>query len=618
MDKNNNLIRNNRSLTTSYVKGSQESLNSSGYQAKRNRPINSHHQRYNSKRWKEGIILDTGGSPQTVPNCRDRSRSLTSDAGARMESTIGPGAWSAATPQKTQRSNMENALAQSVRLTQQPQTPLAASAPNRRQTISNPSNGNSPPQYYPPQSRVSRPSSRTSTYSDSSYCSNMSVDSIGSPKTRPSRDYSSATHQAQQTPNSHNGASSSWRGKIIGTIKNSIMGTPRFHRRGVNYSSGGDRGYRRDSNVSDGYDQVDYTMAGGAATPSHAKTPSQASSGNCTPTRGHGAPKQRSWFNQLVSGLTNTINQNSGYSSKDSGTHEPLSSGVYSTPGYAPSAYVTTPRTEVPSAKASQSNATVDTVTVMFDDRSHSAIKASIIQSLLSIHQITHSMTAPDFFTCEYRSSLQGTVVFTKTVKFTIEIYTEANHLHSSPTEAAAPKTSNVYVCFRMISGNSRRFRKIVQVLYAHISSPNNIQAVQKGTRTPTSKFTRPSKLPPPHLTQTTPRREPNPHAAQGANNASYAYVGPMPPVINTTPSKVASNQGQSRTATQSYGIPSKVKPIGISTPRKQSASHAGASHRVTSTGSNIYNQISEFSKEMEQLNQSAANLQVHELVKKS
>lgn len=95
--------------------------------------------------------------------------------------------------------------------------------------------------------------------------------------------------------------------------------------------------------------------------------------------------------------------------------------------------------------------------------RTLASVKSDIIQALLQIHQISHSMTGYNFFTCEYRSSSAATNVFVnKSVKFTVDM-----SLGDKSNDTAV--SGDVYVKFKMISGNANRFRKIVQVLYAHM-----------------------------------------------------------------------------------------------------------------------------------------------------
>ena len=212
------------------------------------------------------------------------------------------------------------------------------------------------------------------------------------------------------------------------------------------------------------------------------------------------APKQRSWFNQLVSGLSNTLNQatnqpnnfnqypkqrgNSQYSQYTQNDHmsqnntrnydqryqngQNIQASVQSpytqnevirgqnspSTDTAPQSqqyshqsnqylqhstrnaveqtgHVTQHSTRHAEAQpnqpqnlgpACQTTVDVEKVTIQFDDRSFSAIKASLMTSLLSLNQITHTMTRPNHFLCEYKSSRQTASVFSKTTKFSIEI----------------------------------------------------------------------------------------------------------------------------------------------------------------------------------------------------
>jgi len=88
-------------------------------------------------------------------------------------------------------------------------------------------------------------------------------------------------------------------------------------------------------------------------------------------------------------------------------------------------------------------------------------VKADTIHALLLLHQITHNLVDTNLFVCEYRSSIQSTNVFTKNVKFSIQM---------EPAKEYDCDNGGIFVKFKMISGNTRRFRKIVQVLYTQIS----------------------------------------------------------------------------------------------------------------------------------------------------
>jgi hypothetical protein len=115
-----------------------------------------------------------------------------------------------------------------------------------------------------------------------------------------------------------------------------------------------------------------------------------------------------------------------------------------------------------------------------------------------------------------------------------------------------------------------------------------------------------------------------NSSMSSGLGASTQSIVSNKQKIAETTDSK--SNQPVATAPKAS--IP--VNMIDIATPRKKSTQSTISSsvpknnviinknNRNNGGRSQIYNQISEFSKEMEQLNKSAANLQVHELVRKN
>ena len=62
----------------------------------------------------------------------------------------------------------------------------------------------------------------------------------------------------------------------------------------------------------------------------------------------------------------------------------------------------------------------------------------------------------------------------------------------------------------------------------------------------------------------------------------------------------------------------SQVPNLNQAKPMRSGSGSSSSGRNTSGQRSQIYNQISEFSKEMEQLNKSAANLQVHELLRKN
>jgi len=86
---------------------------------------------------------------------------------------------------------------------------------------------------------------------------------------------------------------------------------------------------------------------------------------------------------------------------------------------------------------------------------------------------------------------------------------------------------------------------------------------------------------------------------------------------LNSISSQNASPQVQNSVkSADSVNKKSQVPNLNQAKPMRSGS--GSSSVRNSGQRSQIYNQISEFSKEMEQLNKSAANLQVHELLRKN
>merc|ERR1712226_160424 len=201
--------------------------------------------------------------------------------------------------------------------------------------------------------------------------------------------------------------------------------------------------------------------------------------------------KQTGWFTQLLNFGNNNSNRNNSYN-----TNPALNNRNYYQTPQNPSSYgydnynsynennlknqsnIRSINSSENSINSQQQCATIDTVTVLFEDRTLPIVKADVIHALLILHQLTHNMINTSFFICEYKSSSQSNVVFSKSVKFTIELEIQFNHNNPQKKQLHQQMLQNlpnhrnigdVCVHFKMLNGTTRRFRKIVQVLYAHI-----------------------------------------------------------------------------------------------------------------------------------------------------
>uniref|UniRef100_A0A9J7XJI6 BR serine/threonine kinase 2b n=1 Tax=Cyprinus carpio carpio TaxID=630221 RepID=A0A9J7XJI6_CYPCA len=100
---------------------------------------------------------------------------------------------------------------------------------------------------------------------------------------------------------------------------------------------------------------------------------------------------------------------------------------------------------------------------VVIRDKPLSSIKADIVHAFLSIPSLSHSVVSQTSFRAEYKSTA-GPTVFQKPVKFQVDItYTEST---------AATKENGIYsVTFTLLSGPSRRFKRVVETIQAQLLS---------------------------------------------------------------------------------------------------------------------------------------------------
>uniref|UniRef100_A0A4W4HKV2 Protein kinase domain-containing protein n=1 Tax=Electrophorus electricus TaxID=8005 RepID=A0A4W4HKV2_ELEEL len=103
---------------------------------------------------------------------------------------------------------------------------------------------------------------------------------------------------------------------------------------------------------------------------------------------------------------------------------------------------------------------------VVIKDKPLSSIKADIVQAFLSIPSLSHSVISQTSFRAEYKSTA-GPAVFQKPVKFQVDItYTESS---------GATKDSGIYsVTFTLLSGPSRRFKRVVETIQTQLLSTHD------------------------------------------------------------------------------------------------------------------------------------------------
>ncbi|XP_061671619.1 serine/threonine-protein kinase BRSK2-like isoform X5 [Syngnathoides biaculeatus] len=108
---------------------------------------------------------------------------------------------------------------------------------------------------------------------------------------------------------------------------------------------------------------------------------------------------------------------------------------------------------------------------IVIKDKPLSSIKADIVHAFLSIPSLSHSVISQTSFRAEYKSTA-GPTVFQKPVKFQVDItYSES---------VTATKENGIYsVTFTLLSGPSRRFKRVVEIIQAQLLSSNDQPGIQ-------------------------------------------------------------------------------------------------------------------------------------------
>ncbi|XP_078669713.1 serine/threonine-protein kinase BRSK2-like isoform X3 [Branchiostoma floridae x Branchiostoma belcheri] len=106
-----------------------------------------------------------------------------------------------------------------------------------------------------------------------------------------------------------------------------------------------------------------------------------------------------------------------------------------------------------------------ETIFVVIKDRPISTIKADIVHAFLSMPGLTHNVVSPTSFKAEYKNAGGTSSMFSKPVRFQVDI---------TPSEGVSEKQSAIYsVSFTLISGPSRRFKRVVELIQQQLlSSP--------------------------------------------------------------------------------------------------------------------------------------------------
>ncbi|XP_034089049.1 serine/threonine-protein kinase BRSK2-like isoform X2 [Gymnodraco acuticeps] len=113
---------------------------------------------------------------------------------------------------------------------------------------------------------------------------------------------------------------------------------------------------------------------------------------------------------------------------------------------------------------------------VMIRDKPLSSIKADIVHAFLSIPSLSHSVVSQNSFRAEYKSS-GGPSVFQKPVKFQVDIgFSEGER----EREREGKRELGIYsVTFSLITGPSRRFKRVVETIQAQLLSSHDQPSVQ-------------------------------------------------------------------------------------------------------------------------------------------
>ncbi|XP_062875132.1 serine/threonine-protein kinase BRSK1 [Trichomycterus rosablanca] len=111
-------------------------------------------------------------------------------------------------------------------------------------------------------------------------------------------------------------------------------------------------------------------------------------------------------------------------------------------------------------------------------DKPLSSIKADIVHAFLSIPSLSHSVVSQTSFRAEYKSS-GGSSVFQKPVKFQVDIgFSEGER--EREREREGKREAGIFsVTFSLISGPSRRFKRVVETIQAQLLSTHDQPSVQ-------------------------------------------------------------------------------------------------------------------------------------------
>ncbi|XP_061740125.1 serine/threonine-protein kinase BRSK2-like isoform X1 [Nerophis ophidion] len=135
---------------------------------------------------------------------------------------------------------------------------------------------------------------------------------------------------------------------------------------------------------------------------------------------------------------------------------------------------------------------------VLIRDKPLSSIKADIVHAFLSIPSLGHSVVSQNSFRAEYKSS-GGPSVFQKPVKFQVDIgFSEGDREQERErAEREGRREMGIYsVTFTLITGPSRRFKRVVETIQAQLLSTHDQPSVQALADEKNGKPSRPPSTP--------------------------------------------------------------------------------------------------------------------------
>ncbi|GFR83976.1 serine/threonine-protein kinase BRSK2 [Elysia marginata] len=101
---------------------------------------------------------------------------------------------------------------------------------------------------------------------------------------------------------------------------------------------------------------------------------------------------------------------------------------------------------------------------VMVREKSFSQVKADLVHAFLSTCDLSHCVVSTTTFRGEYRRG-GGSSMFSRNVRFQVDI-------SPAPGERDTASATTFCLTFTLVSGPSRRFRRVCEHLQALISSP--------------------------------------------------------------------------------------------------------------------------------------------------